>query len=96
MNEVKDYIDRHPGINDIVLYAGILTSEEFSKNSEITIELYKDTESYNSYLVISVRLENYDSDIDKRLDKVRDEYEDSLIGQSGWLLLKSDFKPPGR
>jgi hypothetical protein len=100
---VKDYMDRHPGIGDAVLYAGILISEEFSegfkdsdspekKGPEISLELYKDPDGFDSYLILYLRRDNYDDDVADRLDKIFDECEPALGSVSGWLYITADFR----
>ncbi|EHQ35987.1 hypothetical protein [Methanoplanus limicola] len=92
--EVMDYITRHPGICDAVLYACLLACEEFIKDSEVSLELYYDDESQDKYLTLYIRQENYADDIIEKMDIICDEFEGELAGQSGWLLLTTDYKPP--
>lgn len=100
---VKDYMDRHPGIGDVVLYAGILTAEEFSEVfkdtnspekavSEISLELYRDPAGFDSYLILYLRQDNYDDDVTDRLDEIFDKFEPALRNVSGWLHLTADFR----
>ncbi|UUX92970.1 hypothetical protein [Methanoplanus endosymbiosus] len=92
--EVIDYITKHPGICDAVLYACLLACEEFIKNSEVSLELYYDDESQDKYLTLYIRQENYADDIIEKMDRICEEFEGELAGQSGWLLLTTDYKPP--
>ena len=92
--EVMDYITKHHGICDAVLYACVLAFEEFIKNSEVSLELYYDDESQDKYLTLYIRQENYADDIIEKMDIICDEFEGELAGQSGWLLLTTDYKPP--
>ena len=102
---MKDYIDRHPGIGDVVLYAGILTAGEFAGDlnstkgpentvPEISLELYKDPDSFDSYLTLYLRQDSYYDDIAERLDRIFDEYEPALRSASGWLYVTTDSMPP--
>lgn len=92
--EVFDYILQSPGLDLIVMYACILTENEFRCDSTITLDIYQDPESDDRYLTIYVRQNEYDTNIIKRMDKICDEYEPTLNDQSGWLLLTTDFKSP--
>jgi len=94
--DVIEYITQHPAIYDVTLYGCLRTREEFYTDSEISLELYKCPESSDKYLTIYVRQDNYTDDIIERMDKICDEYEDALTGQSGWLLLTTDYEPPQR
>jgi len=92
--EVVDYLIQNPGLYDVVMYACSMTEEEFGRTSEITLDIYHDPESDDHYLTIYVRQERYDEDIIARMDRICDKYEPALRGQSGWLLLTTDFKSP--
>lgn len=92
--EVIDYILQNPSIGPVVMYACLLTEEGFRHDATITLDLYQDPESDDHYLTIYVRQKEYDKNILKRIDKICDEYEPALKGQSGWLLLTTDYKHP--
>ncbi|MBP2134511.1 hypothetical protein J2128_002477 [Methanomicrobium sp. W14] len=91
---VIDYITKHPGMFDVVLYACLLACEEFNADSQVSLELYNDNESSDKYLTIYIRQEHYVDDIIEKMDSICDEYEAELADQSGWLLLTTDYKPP--
>lgn len=92
--EVFDYILQNPGLDLVTMYACMLTKDEFRRDATITLDLYQDPESDDRYLTIYVRQKEYDKNILKRIDKICDEYEPALKGQSGWLLLTTDYKHP--
>jgi len=92
--DVIDYITKHPGMFDVVLYACLLACEEFIADSQVSLELYTDNESSDKYLTLYIRQEHYADDIIEKMDKICDEYEAELADQSGWLLLTTDYKPP--
>jgi len=92
--EVLDYIVRNSGLDLVVMYACILTENEFRHDSTITLDIFQDTESRDEYLTLYVRQEEYDRDIIARMDRICDEYEPALTGQSGWVLLTTDYKSP--
>lgn len=91
---VVEYLVQNPGLYDVVMYACSMTAEEFGSTSEITLDIYHDSESGDHYLTIYVRQERYDDDIIARMDRICDLYEPDLKGLSGWLLLTTDYKPP--
>lgn len=92
--EVLDYILQNPGIDLVTMYACLLTKDEFRHDAAITLDLYQDPESDDHYLTIYVRQKEYDPNIIARMDRICDEYEPALRGQSGWLLLTTDYKSP--
>lgn len=93
VNAVVDYSAKYPGFYDVLLYALMLTEEQFGKDAQISVELYKDPEFDDEYVTICVRQDSYDDDILDRIDAVCTEYEDALTNTSGWLVVTTDFQP---
>ncbi len=91
---VVDYLIQNPGLYDVVMYACSMVAEEFCGTSEITLDIFHDPESDDRYLTIYVRQKEYDDRIVARMDAICDKYEPALRGQSGWLLLTTDYRPP--
>lgn len=91
---VIDYLQKHRNLYDIVLYACILTEEQFGQRAEISLELYQDPEIHDEYLTIFVRQQEYEPDIIDKIDEICREYEVGLAGIDGYLLVNTDFQPP--
>ncbi len=92
--KVVDYLVQNPGLYDVVMYACSMTAEEFGSTSEITLDIFHDSESGDRYLTLYVRQERYEDDIIEKMDRICDRYEPALKGLSGWLLLTTDYKSP--
>jgi len=92
--EVVDYLLKHQGLYDLVLYTCYRTEEIFGHNSQISLELYHDPEIHDEYLTIFVRQEEYEPDIIDQIDAICREYEQELAGIDGYLLVNTDFQPP--
>lgn len=90
---VTSYSAKHPGFYDVLLYALKVTEDEFGKDAQISVELYKDPECDDEYVTICVRQDSYDDDIMERIDAVCTGYEDALTNTSGWLMVTTDFQP---
>jgi len=93
-DEVVQYILSHPGLYDIVLDTCYSTKEVFGHNSQISLELYHDPEIHDEYLTIFVRQNEYEPDIIEKIDAICQEFERSLVGEQGYLLVNTDFQPP--
>lgn len=92
--DVVDYLVQNPGLYDVVMYACSMTAEEFGSTSEITLDIFHDSESGDRYLTLYVRQERYEDDIIAKMDRICDRYEPALKGLSSWLLLTTDYKSP--
>lgn len=92
--EVVEYLLSHPGLYDIVLETCYSTNEVFGNNSQISLELYHDPEIHDEYLTIFIRQEEYEPEIIEKIDAISKEYEKELMGESGYLLINTDFCPP--
>lgn len=92
--EVVEYLLSHPGLYDIVLDTCYSTKEVFGHNSQISLELYRDPEIHDEYLTIFIRQESYEPDIIEKIEGICREYEKELVGESGYLLVNTDFHPP--
>ncbi|EHQ36153.1 hypothetical protein [Methanoplanus limicola] len=68
--------------------------KEFGKNSQVSVELYRDPEIYDRYIAIYVRQYSYDDDIMDRIDRICNEYEKYIADTGGWMIITTDFKPP--
>jgi hypothetical protein len=92
--EVVQYLLAHPGLYIIALDTCFSVKEVFGHNSQISLELYHDPEIHDEYLTIFVRQENYEPDIIEKIDAISTDYEIALAGESGYLLINTDFCPP--
>lgn len=90
---VIGYLLQNPSLYDVVLYACILTEEEFGQSAQVMLDLYNDPEVDDQYITIYIRQEHYADDIMDRIDVICNEYEEALRNTSGWLLVTTDFMP---
>jgi len=92
--EVIDYLQRHRGVYDATILACVLTDEEFGDRAQISLELYKDPEIDDRYLTIYVRQTEYEPDIIEKIDAVSKQFASAIMGESGYILVTTDFHPP--
>jgi hypothetical protein len=92
---VRDYLLRFSDLLPVVVRTCRAVSERFGKEAEISLEVYRDPEFDDEYLTLYVRQDPYDEDILETLDRIGEEERRALSGASGWLLVTTDFQPPG-
>jgi len=93
-SEVSDYLIRYPDLSNFVLYICKIARDEFGIQTQLSLEIYNDPEIEDEYLTLYVRQQHYDENILDKIEDVRKQYEEMLIGRSGWLLVTTDFHPP--
>jgi hypothetical protein len=91
---VRDYLLRYPDMADLLPLVCKVARERLGKDTQLSLELYRDPEIDDEYLTLYVRQENYDEHILEMLESVSAEYEEKLTESSGWLLVTTDFRPP--
>ncbi|MEW6202373.1 MAG: hypothetical protein AB1546_10375 [bacterium] len=93
-NEINDYFRRFPDMKEITRSICIRVSEYFDKNTELSLELYRDPEIEDEYLTLYVRQVEYDEEISDKINSISVEYADKLTKKSGWIIVTTDFKHP--
>jgi len=93
--EVRDYLNQYPDLRDVLGRVSVSARQEFGEKAELALEVYGDPESDDRYLAFYVRPPIYDLQIMTRIERIRDQFRDSLADCSGWLLVTTDFLPPG-
>src|ERR1700730_13977472 len=66
--EIAPYLDEHAPLGKLLPKICAKLRQEFGKEVELSLELYKDPEIDDRYLSLYVRLEKYDADILQRID----------------------------
>jgi hypothetical protein len=93
-NEVEIYLKMYPDITDVLISLCRRVVEDFGKEAQLSLEVYRDPEIEDQYPTIYVRQKHYDRNIIKRIEAIRSGYEQDLVGKSGWILLTTDFRSP--
>lgn len=70
-----------------------LIFKEFKDEGTFSLEVYHDPEGHDEYLMLAVRQYNYTDDLLDRIERVSDQVRSYLQGESGWLLITTDFQP---
>ena len=90
--EIAVYLTDHPDLADVVPSVGARVREEFGKDAQLTLRLYRDPEIDDRYLSLNVRLLGYDDRTMERIDRVSEPFDEQLCDVSGYLLVTTDFR----
>jgi len=77
------------------LQAAVRTARQQFPDAHLTLQVYRDPEIEDVYLVLYVRMKTYDETFLDRM-KEMDHLLDQLPGGDGWLLITTDFRKPKR
>ncbi|MBU0567741.1 hypothetical protein KJ693_01935 [bacterium] len=92
--EVRAYLLCYPDMGDILPFICRTASERFKMHTQLSLEVYHDSEIEDKYLTLYIRQEHYDEHILDMIEDICVEYEEELADKSGWLLVTTDFHPP--
>jgi len=90
-NRIREYLLRFTEIIDVVPRAVDAARRHFPE-AQLIMEVYEDPEIEDCYLVLYVRLKQYDDSIVERLERAEAEFLDHLADKEGWLQLTTDFR----
>jgi hypothetical protein len=90
--EITTYLAAHPDLANVVPSVGARVREEFGKDAQLTLRLYRDPEIDDRYLSLNVRLLGYDDHTMERIDRVSEPFDEQLCDASGYLLVTTDFR----
>jgi len=104
---VRRYLNKFNDMIDVVPEAVNAAKRHFPE-AQLVLDLYEDPEIDDRYLVLYVRLWNYDESVMERfrearkelngfidrLDKAEAEFLHRLVDKRGWIQLTTDFQKP--
>jgi hypothetical protein len=89
----KEYLLRFTELLDVIPKAVDATKKHFPE-AQLVVDVYKDPEIDDHYLVLYVRSKYYDDSFIERLEKAEAEFLDQLVNKRGWIQLTTDFQEP--
>ena len=92
-DDVEGYVAEHPTLRSLLPRICEQARVEFGRDTELTLELYRDPEIDDRYLTLLVRQPQYDANIVERLDQLAAQFADELDRCTGDLLVTTDFRP---
>jgi hypothetical protein len=96
LGEVKSYLQGHPDLAELLVPICRQIRDVLGHQAELSLEVYRDPECSDHYLTLFVRQRVYEPDLLARIEQVSSRFEEQLSERSGWLLVTTDFRPPGR
>jgi len=93
LNRVEAHLLEFPNIMD-VLPKAVQAAKKHLPEAQLILDVYRDPEIQDCYLVLCVRLKNYDESFMDRLEAAEAEFIDHLADKEGWLQLTTDFRQP--
>jgi hypothetical protein len=94
IDDVQNYLIHYPDIIDLIVPICMLVKEKFQPPAQVSLEIYHDPEIVDEYISIEIRQEKYDESVRKRIDEIRNEYDEKLIDKNGWIFVGTDYRQP--
>jgi len=91
IDDIHEYLLRFPDIIDVIPLA-VSALLKYFPDDQIILDMYKDPEIEDSYLVLYVRTKNYNETFFEKLEKAESEFLDYLVNKEGWIQVNTDFK----
>ncbi len=91
--EIREYLLKFPDLIEVIPLA-INAARVHLPEAQLFLEVYKDPEIEDQYLMLYVRVQNYDESVIERIEAAESDYIDLLIGKEGWLQMSTDFRQP--
>jgi len=87
---VKEYLLHFADLLDVIPKA-VNAAKKYFPEAQLVIDVYRDPETADSYLILYIRLKHYDDSVIDRLEKAEAEYINHLVNKRGWIQLTTDF-----
>jgi DNA replicative helicase MCM subunit Mcm2 (Cdc46/Mcm family) len=94
LDKIRDYLLQFPDVMNVIRKA-INAAQKHFPEAQLIMDLYEDPEIEDYYLVLYVRLKNYDDSFVDRLKEAQAEFISDLVNKEGWVQLTTDFRTPG-
>ena len=92
-NLIREYLSQFTGLLDVIPKAVNAAKKHFPE-AQLVIDVYRDPEIADCYLVLYIRLKHYDDSVMERLEKAEAEFLSYLVSKRGWIQLTTDFREP--
>ena len=92
-NPIREYLSQFTGLLDVIPKAVNAAKKHFPE-AQLVIDVYRDPEIADCYLVLYIRLKHYDDSVMERLEKAEAEFLTHLVSKRGWIQLTTDFREP--
>jgi hypothetical protein len=90
---VLAYLRAQSGLEDLVGSVCREVRQRFGAGATLSLEVYRDPEVDDPYVVLYVRPTTYDPSVMRRIEAIRHAYSDQLAEAPGWFHITTDFRP---
>lgn len=92
-DEIREYLLQFPDLIEVIPLA-VNAALDHLPEAQLFLEVYRDPEIEDQYLMLYARIQNYDDLVIERIEAAERKYIALLIGKEGWLQLSTDFREP--
>ncbi len=92
---VRKYLTDHQDMINLIPFVCKKGKNLIEDNMELSLEVHRDMDD-EEYLMLYVRSDCYDDQVLNVIRDVETVYSEKLIGKSGWFIVSTDFKKPGK
>ena len=90
--EIRDYLLRFPRLGIVIPSIARIVREKVGPETQLSLEMYRDPEIQDEYLVLLARRAVYQPEFLQTLDELSSQAADILPLESGWLVITTDFR----
>ena len=87
---IKNYLSLFSDLIDLIPIAVSVAKKHFPEG-HIVVDVYKDPEIEDSYIIFYIKLSQYDDSFIDRLATAESELLPLLVNKKGWIQLSTDF-----
>jgi len=91
-NAVRRYMKSHASVIPLLPDVCQRVRGEFGSETELALDEYRDPEIDDRYLILSLRLPNYELDTMDRIERVNQTIENRIKPNTAYLLVTTDFQ----
>ncbi len=93
IDRIRAYLAQYPELLDVLPRAVDAARSHFPQ-AQLILDIYQDPEIEDHYLVIYVRLHEYNDEILEQMERAEQEFMRELASKEGWIQLTTDFRVP--
>mgnify|MGYP005843479561 CR=1 FL=1 len=91
--DVREYLSEFPALIDVIPVA-VDAAQAQLPEARLYLGVYFDPEIEDRYMVLNVRVKEYDESVVECIEAAEAKFIDLLVNKEGWLQLTTDFGQP--
>jgi len=92
-HSIREYLLHFTELLDVIPKA-VDAAKKYFPEAQLAMDVYQDPEINDCYLVLYIRLKDYDDSVIERLEKAEAEFLNQLVRRRGWIQLTTNFQGP--